>query len=338
MPMTPHQFELEGAPLWDELARGLDALDAGRRASRKRKKAEGTQLPEGPVPGPARVAQLYRQTCEHVALARERAYPIHLVERLEALAARAHDRLYRRSDFGLGALVHLALRGIPDAVHAMSRLILLNAALFVLGAVGAGLAVWHDPHLILTIMDAGTVSRFGRMYGPEAESIGRSAGDDWHMFGHYIWNNIGIAFQCFASGLTLGVGPLFVVVQNAVLAGGLGGFLVTRGDGVRFFSFVITHGAFELTAIVLAGACGLKLGLALLMPGRLTRAQAIRAAATAAAPVVYGLFAMLVVAAALEAFWSSARWIDPAVKFFAGGCAWVLVIGYLVRPGRGGTR
>jgi uncharacterized membrane protein SpoIIM required for sporulation len=172
------------------------------------------------------------------------------------------------------------------------------------------------------------------MYGPDAEHVGRTAGDDWSMFGFYIFNNIGIAFRCFAAGLTFGVGSLFVVVSNGVQAGGLAGYLVTRGDSLRFFSFVVTHGAFELTAIVLAGACGLRLGQALLMPGRLTRVQALRAAAVATAPVVYGLFGMLVVAAGLEAFWSSARWLEPGWKFVSGGVCWTLVIAWLAGGGR----
>ena len=66
---------------------------------------------------------------------------------------------------------------------------------------------------------------------------------------------------------------------NGLLLGAIAGLLVTRGDSERFFSFVVTHSAFELTAIVLSGAAGLKLGHAVLAPGRLTRTQALMRAA-----------------------------------------------------------
>jgi uncharacterized membrane protein SpoIIM required for sporulation len=333
--MTPHQFERDYAPLWQELARGLDRLDRGRR----KPPAQGKGGHYGPVDtlppvGAARVADLYRQACDHLALARERAYPVHLVEQLETLTARAHQRIYRRTDFGLAALLHLVAHDIPVAVRALAGPLWLTTALFVLAMVGAGLATWHDPHFILTIVDAEQVSHFDQMYGPAADHLGRTAGDDVTMFGFYIVNNIGIAFRCFAAGLTFGVGSLFVIVSNGLSIGGVAGYLVTRGDALRFFSFVVTHSAFELTAIVLSGACGLRLGQALLMPGRLTRVQALRAAATATAPVVYGLFGMLVIAAALEAFWSSAAWVDPVVKFGAGAACWTLVLAYLLMPGR----
>ncbi len=46
---------------------------------------------------------------------------------------------------------------------------------------------------------------YEEMYSDAAESIGaRGADTDWAMFGFYIRNNIGIAFQCFAAGIFAG--------------------------------------------------------------------------------------------------------------------------------------
>ena len=46
------------------------------------------------------------------------------------------------------------------------------------------------------------------------------------------------------------------------------------------------------------------------------------------------MVAMLLIAAGLEAFWSSARWVAPWVKYLVGGVCWALVIAYLVGQGR----
>ena len=114
------------------------------------------------------------------------------------------------------------------------------------------------------------------MYSDAAESIGSTRGpdEDWMMFGIYIRNNISIAFQCFAAGIFVGVGSMFFLVYNGVLIGAIAGFLTERGLGETFYSFVVTHGAFELTAIFLSGATGLRLGHALVAPGRNTRVRA----------------------------------------------------------------
>jgi hypothetical protein len=40
-------------------------------------------------------------------------------------------------------------------------------------------------------------------------------------------------------------------------------------------------------------------------------------------------------AAAIEAFWSSAAWIAPGVKYGVGACCWALVMAWLALQGRG---
>ncbi len=110
--------------------------------------------------------------------------------------------------------------------------------------------------------------------------------------------------------------------------GGIAGHL-TRLDYVdTFFPFVIGHGSFELTAIVFSGAAGLRLGFAILHPGQLSRLDALRLAGRDVIPMLYGIVIMLIVAAFLEAFWSSSASLPIAVKYSVGGLLWALVLGY----------
>jgi hypothetical protein len=46
---------------------------------------------------------------------------------------------------------------------------------------------------------------------------------------------------------------------------------------------------------------------------------------------------MLVIAAFLEAFWSSSTLVPATVKLIVGGVFWVLVIGYFAFAGRRGS-
>jgi uncharacterized membrane protein SpoIIM required for sporulation len=154
------------------------------------------------------------------------------------------------------------------------------------------------------------------------------------MFGFYIRNNIGVAFQCFAGGLFLGLGSLFFLAVNGAFGGALAGYLTAQGMSGTFFPFVATHSAFELTAIVLAGAAGLRLGHALLAPGRLTRRHALVLATHEAVVLLYGVTAMLLVAAGVEAFWSSANWLPPTLRYSVAAGCWAAVIGYLTLQGR----
>lgn len=333
--MTPLQFEAGYAAVWDELESALVRLDDGPKRLFKRKPRDAPATPTAP-PDAARLAMLYRASCEHLALARARAYPAHLTARLDSLTQRAHERIYRRSDYGAARFARLFLIDFPQAVRTHWRYVLVAGLVFGLPLVLLGIATYIDPSFILTMHEATTVRGYEAMYGPEATRIGRERGaqTDWMMFGFYIKNNIGIAFQCFAGGIFVGLGSLFFLAYNGIVAGSLAGYLTARGHGETFYSFVITHGAFELTAIALAGAAGLRLGHALLAPGRRSRRAALELAASEAAVLVYGVVAMLLIAAGIEAFWSSARWVSPAVKFGVGGVCWVLVVAYFVGQGR----
>ena len=50
--------------------------------------------------------------------------------------------------------------------------------------------------------------------------------------------------------------------------------------------------------------------------------------------IVYGVTAMLIVAAAVEAFWSSAAWVPNAVKYGVAAVCWLVVLAYLALQGR----
>jgi len=157
------------------------------------------------------------------------------------------------------------------------------------------------------------------------------------MFGFYIFNNIGIGFRCFGAGILAGVGSALVLLFNGLMIGGVAGHLTRMGLGHNFWPFVATHSAFELTGIVLSGAAGLRVGLGWLAPGRDSRLEALRKAALAAVPLVYAAFFLLLVAAAFEAFWSSAAWVPPMVKYGVAALCWALVLMWLLLLGRGGA-
>src|SRR5690606_14326581 len=142
------------------------------------------------------------------------------------------------------------------------------------------------------------------MYDPAdpTHRLGRESGTDMAMFGHYILNNISIGFRTFASGLLAGVGTAFVLVFNGVVFGVVAGHLQAIGHGDPFWRFVAGHSAPELVAIVIAGAAGLRLGLALLAPGRLRRVDALVEAGRIGAKLCLGILAMLLFAAFVEAF------------------------------------
>ena len=324
--MTPLRFEQLHQDEWAELDTLLDRV-IGRRGHRPGQRFD--------VPGD-RLAWLYRRACEHLALARARSYPPYILDRLERLTSEAHQVIYHRRVFGMAGLRRMVTHDFPRAVRRDAAYVWVAAAAFALPTLIVGFLVYWRAELILAVVSAETASMFEDMYSPSAESIGRTrtADTDWSMFGYYIRNNIGVSFQCFAGGLFAGLGSLFFLAYNGAFGGALAGYLTERGLSSTFYSFVATHSSFELTAIVLSGAAGLRIGHAMLAPGRRRRVDALVAAAGETAVVLYGVIALLLVAAAVEAFWSSSTWLPAGIKYAVAAMCWTAVLRYLIFQGR----
>jgi uncharacterized membrane protein SpoIIM required for sporulation len=125
------------------------------------------------------------------------------------------------------------------------------------------------------------------------------------------------------------------LISNGIAIGMVQGAIMAEGSKTadNFFSFVISHGSFELTAIVIAGAGGLVLAQGILMPGQRTRIDSLRFHGKEALQLALGAGGMLFVAALLEGYFSPLP-IASAIKYAVGSTLWLLVVMYLTLAGR----
>ena len=279
---------------------------------------------------------LYRVLCHHLAVAKHRRYSPQLIHRLNSLVLKGNHKLYKKQPQFRYLWLEFFTVGFPRVLRENATFVWISTAFFVLPGFIMGLLIYLDPNLVYSIMPAANVRDFESMYDPAAEVLGRERGSDTDMmmFGFYIQNNIGISFRTFASGIFFGIGSLFFLIYNGVVIGGLAGYISQIGYQDTFFPFVIGHGAFELTAIVLCGAAGLKMGYALIDPGPYKRTKALSLSAQSAIKIIYGSTVMLLIAAFLEAFWSSKATTPIEIKYGVGGIFWLIVLMYFYLGGR----
>ncbi|MGF1644723.1 MAG: stage II sporulation protein M [Thiotrichales bacterium] len=279
----------------------------------------------------------YRRLTHQLALARARGYGPAVVQRLETLALRAHQILYRPRVTPWSAAARFFGTELPERVRAEWRVVALATLCFFGPLALAFASLWIDPELIHSVLDDEQLATIEQMYDPaNQQRFGRAreATTDIQMFGFYIRNNTSIGFQTFAGGLLFGLGTLASLLINALYIGAVAGHLTLIGHAQPFWSFVSGHSAPELVAIVLSGAAGFRLAAALLVPGRRRRRDALRDHARDAAQLVYGAAALFLLAAYVEAFWSSHAGIAPTVKYAVGSASWALLIGYFGFAGR----
>jgi len=295
------------------------------KSKKPKKRNLGEEFPEN-----------YRLLCHHLSLARSRHYSPLLVERLEKLVINAHQIYYRRKTHMLSSVLIYFTSGFSQSVRKEWHWILLSSALFFGTFLGMLITLQYYPDMVYTVISGEQLAQMESMYDPSQDKIGRNrtSGTDFEMFGFYIFNNTGIGLRTFASGLLFGVGSVITLVFNGLTIGGVAGYLTFIGYSSTFWPFVSGHSAMELTAIVLSGAAGFKLGFSIISPGRKSRLRSLIDSAREAIYMMYGVATMFVIAAFIEAYWSSMTDIPSMVKYTVGVINWLLLIMYFVFLGR----
>lgn len=282
------------------------------------------------------LAHRFRRLCHDLALVRDRHYSAAIGEDLQRRVLAVHQRIYGAGKPEGHGLLRFFAAGLPVLVRSEWPLVL--AALLLLFvpllAMLAAIQVWPDSAFLL--LSPETVSEIEDMFSPTARHLGRprTASSAWAMWGFYIANNVRIDFQAFAGGVAFGLGTVFYLLYNALFIGAIAGHLTQIGFVSTFWGFVASHSAFELTGAVLSGAAGLKLGLALVAPGRRTRLAALKANSLVAVQLLYGAAGLTFLAAFIEAFWSPLRDVPLAIKVGVGVVLWLLTGAYLLLAGR----
>ena len=304
------------APEWAQLAADVAWLRsrAGRRIDAERAAA---------------FARRYRAACSDLALATALRFPPATREHLQQLVADAHTQLYRIESFSLLGWLRSLLVEVPRRV-VTDPCFWIALALFWSVFLGALAAAATRPGFAAAVAGEGTLAKMEEMYaekpgsGPSAE--GRSV-----MAGFYVFNNAGIGLRCFAGGILCGIGSLVVLAFNALFLGAIFGHMLVAPQAANFTEFVTAHGPFELTAVVLSAAAGLRLGWSILDTRGRARLAALRRTAPEALEVVGLATVLFFLAAFIEGFVSPAR-LPYAVKAGVAIVTTVLLGGYFLVP------
>ena len=323
--MRQEEFENRYSPDWEQFEQKIKFA----QLSAKKRFAHADELKN--------YDQQYRLLCYCLSLARERQYSPHLIHRLEAMVFRGHQVFYQKRLNIFTHIYQFILFGFPSAVRKQSKFVWIACVLFYLPALVVFAITLLFPELVYSVIDPGTVGKIEAMYDPSLDRLGRErqSDTDFMMFGFYIRNNIGIAFQSFAGGIIGTLGTQFYLLYNGIFFGAIDAHIINIGYQETFYSFVAGHSSYELTGIVLSGAAGLQLGWAIIAPGNFSRKQALINAGKQSMLLVYGAIFLLLIAAFVEAFWSSISSIPPVTKYWVGIGGWVAVIAYLSLMGRG---
>ncbi|MCE9547791.1 MAG: stage II sporulation protein M [Planctomycetia bacterium] len=303
-------------------------------------KLENRRLRKLPGATMARFAALYRSVCADLALAEAYQLPPNTVSYLHRLVGRAHNQLYRSRTFNFAELKRHLLEKVPQQLFS-DRSLWLAFSLFWSVFL---LSMLLGAEVKVPILERPLMRGFAERVVGEADLSHHRQHFEGHPFGTsgdlsvdwasgYFVHNTGIGLRCFAMGLVFGVGGLFAIVFNAAYLGAFFGYMI-RCDSARdnFLEFVTAHGPFELTAIVLSAAAGMRVGFALVSTGGRTRMESLQAAVREAVPTIVAAAILFTLAACIEGFLSPSD-LPYGFKVIVGAISAALLVTYFVLLG-----
>jgi uncharacterized membrane protein SpoIIM required for sporulation len=281
------------------------------------------------------LGRIYRRTASDLAIARAESRDPRLVNYLNNLVIRAHGRIYRAEAQGGRTIRNFFARELPRTFRRTWRYTALSFSVFMLAGVLSFTATRIDPEFSELVgvtpafreLNIETKTRWWEQLN-ESNQEGAS---------FIMANNIQVTIYTFAFGAMFGVGTLYFLAFNGAHLAAVLALTYQAGFGNDLLIFVVSHGVIELSCIFIAGGAGLLIGSALLMPGDLSRADALKTNGMEAVRLMLGVAVLLVLAGIIEGFISPAI-IDPRIKFGIAALTGLALYGYLLFVGQEESR
>ncbi len=272
---------------------------------------------------------LYRQTAADLAAVRQDASSVHFARYLNQLMTRAHNTIYVGHRASPWAIFKFFQREYPRVFRRNVRYCALAVAIFLAGGLAGIALTLQDPDFQLNVLGPKMVQTIQRkeMWTHSIIGIKPLASSE------IMTNNMTVSFMSYATGITAGLGTIYMMFFNGLLMGVIGTACSLSGMSLSLWSFVAPHGALELPAIFLAGGAGFKIAHGLLFPGMLPRKDSLMLAGREATTLVLGTVPILIVAGTIEAFVSPTGLAIP-LKFAMSAALFVLLCAYLFGAGR----
>ena len=278
------------------------------------------------------LGRIYRRTASDLAIARAESRDPRLINYLNGLVIRAHGRIYRADAQGGQRIRGFYTREFPRTFRRTWRYTLLAFLVFMLFSVVGFVGSYNDPDFseLMGVSPAfrelviETKTHWWEDLN-SANQVGASS---------ILTHNIQVTIYTFAFGALFGVGTLLYLAFNGANIASVLALTYREGFGNDLVTFMVAHGVIELSCIFMAGGAGLLIGSAMIMPGDLSRSEAIKKNGKEAVRLMMGVATLLIIAGLIEGFISPAP-IDSRIKFSIAALTGIGLYSYLLLVGRG---
>jgi uncharacterized membrane protein SpoIIM required for sporulation len=310
--MDLDRFLALNSPAWTRLEELCVTAGAGR--------ATAAEIDE--------LVELYQRIGAQLAYARRSVRDPAVHQRLTTVLSQASATVYGTRKASVRSLRRFVVETFPAAVWSARKFLLIAALFTFLPAIALGVWMNTSDHALRasapeTVRQAYVDSEFEDYYS--SEPAGQFAT-------RVFVNNVQVSIIAFAAGILGCVITAALLAYNGLNVGFAAGLFIHGGRAAKFFGLILPHGLLELSAVIVAGAAGLRLGWTLIAPGDRRRADALAAEGRRSISIVIGLIVAFGVAGTIEGFvtgssLATALRVTIGVSVFLAFWMYVIVLG-----------
>lgn len=223
-------------------------------------------------------------------------------EYLNELSIFAHQSIYKDQKNTSNQFYHFFKYEVPKAVYHSRNQLLYSFLIFLLAVlIGIISAHFDDGFVRLILGNAYVDTTIENIKAGNPAAIYKSGGEVGTTLAITI-NNVRVSFMAFALGIFLGIGTGYILLVNGIMLGAFHYMFYEYGVLQKAMTAIWIHGAFEISVIIIAGACGLLVGKGILFPKTYTRVESFKYNMKNAATILISTVPFFIIAGFLEGF------------------------------------
>ena len=246
------------------------------------------------------LSKMYVHLTEDLAFAKAKYPRTSLTAYLNKLSLRVHNLIYRNKPESKGRFMRFWKTEVPHEMALAAKPMLYSFMIIAVGVLVGVISTANDETFARLILGDGYVDMTleNIKNGDPMGVYGKM--DQWSMFWYITSNNIRVSFIAFIFGVFTSAGTGMILFRNGIMLGVFHYFFVQQGFFDETLLSVWVHGTIEISAIIIAGGAGIKMGNGLLFPGSYPRGYSFKKAAKSGLKIVIGLVPFFMLAGFIE--------------------------------------
>ncbi|MES2587497.1 MAG: stage II sporulation protein M [Bacteroidota bacterium] len=278
------------------------------------------QLSESQSKDPEELSSLYMDITDDLSYAQTFYNRRTVRVYLNQLAQRVYTSLHIQKGESLKKVITVWKVSLPLEIYRARKNLLFTLIIFSIWAIIGAVTTHFDPDFTATVLGSDYVEMTEYNIAKGNPLAVYNTESNVAMFIDITTNNLKVAFYTFIFGIFFTIGSHIFLFQNSIMIGTFQYYFATKGLLITSFLGIWIHGAFEISALVLAAGAGITMGNGWLFPKNYSRLQSLQLSAKRGLKIMLSLVPFIILAGFLESY-VTANYLE-----LAEWTKWVLIL------------